>query len=475
MSMSGKTFLAAFQVGSRLVPDEIDRRISRGKINLEKDLLRIKKEVEDKKKEREKIGAESFNNFETGFDALNLSSTDFPSQYKNLVSNNLTGMIMSPVSKAKFEEIDKMVKGNAIYKSFVDAENETAEAIQNWNKRNPLKRITDLNNTPPDILAAANDAYKEEQKKEEKEALRSKLETEGEVKTELEDQAEFNLFVKETGSDFKPEDFNNPDAKNAMRVHNQLKEVEELVVEAGTSGIPILRKLAIKEDGTGYRNLVDVKSALQDVINENKKSEKRSGKSLSEAEGNSLMYSERMRFNNQAIDQMFIEGAAAEERGEKNSFSPNKDFINGLIAKATQNSDFSIGNALLDDDFQMYKVAADNFISAVLRKESGAAIAANEYIGAFRDYLPLYGDSDRVVEQKRDLRRGITNTMRKISGVPWDDSEFKDAPLKFPSLQSANDFKTKGWLLEGDTAEYYDKASKQYIPFTVGKAKPKKK
>ncbi len=71
MSMSGKTFLAAFQVGSRLVPDEIDRRVSRKKINLEKDLLRIKKEVEDKKKEREKIGAESFNTFETGFNALN--------------------------------------------------------------------------------------------------------------------------------------------------------------------------------------------------------------------------------------------------------------------------------------------------------------------------------------------------------------------------------------------------------------------
>jgi len=442
MSMSGKTFLAAFQVGSRLVPDEIDRRISRKKINLEKDLLRIKKQVEGKKKEREKIGEESFNTFETGFNALNLNSTDFPSQYKNLVSSNVTGMIMSPVSKAKFEEIDKMVKENAIYKSFVDAENETAEAIQNWNKRNPLKRITDLNNTPPDILAAANDAYKEEKKEEEKEALRSKLETEGAVKTELEDQAEFNLFVKETGSDFKPEDFNKPEAQNAMRVHNQIKEVEKLVAESGTAGIPILRKLAIKKDGTGYSNLVDVKAALQDVINQNKKSEKRSGKSLSQEEGNALSYSERMRFDNLIMDQADINGV-----------NPSKELIDGFIADYGKDKAFSISNALLDEGFQSFKVAADNFIRAVLRKESGAAIAETEYIGAFKDYIPLLGDSPKVVQQKRTLRQGITNTMRRISGIPWDDSEFVNAPLQFKSEEQAERYYNLGYINPGDTIE----------------------
>jgi hypothetical protein len=442
MSMSGKTFLAAFQVGSRLVPDEIDRRVSRKKINLEKNLLRIKKQVEDKKKEREKIGAESFNTFETGFNALNLNSTDFPSQYKNLVSSNLTGMIMSPVSKAKFEEIDKMVKENAIYKSFVDAENETAEAIQNWNKRNPLKRITDLNNTPPDILAAANDAYKEEKKEEEKEALRSKLETEGAVKTELEDQAEFNLFVKETGSDFKPEDFNKPEAQNAMRIHNQIKEVEKLVAESGTAGIPILRKLAIKKDGTGYSNLVDVKAALQDIINQNKKSEKRSGKSLSPEEGNALSYSERMRFDNLIMDQADINGV-----------NPSKELIDGFIADYGKDKAFSISNALLDEGFQSFKVAADNFIRAVLRKESGAAIAETEYIGAFKDYIPLLGDSPKVVQQKRTLRQGITNTMRRISGIPWDDSEFVNAPLQFKSEEQAERYYNLGYINPGDTIE----------------------
>jgi hypothetical protein len=474
MSMSGKTFLAAFQVGSRLVPDEIDRRVSRKKTNLQKDLLEIEKKAKDSEKIRRTEGVKSYNDWDREIKELDKDSPFFPRQYADITSKYIGGISLWPQAYTRYENTDNAIKEDARFKGKVDAVNELVVVNDWWNKTNKGDPVN-IFEVDDAKRIEINKAYKDHINEEKKGELTRKLITEGEVKSQLEDQASFNTFVKETGSDFKPEDFNNPDAKNAMRVHNQLKEVEELVVEAGTSGIPILRKLAIKEDGTGYRNLVDVKSALQDVINENKKSEKRSGKSLSEAEGNSLMYSERMRFNNKTIDQMFIEGAAAEERGEKNSFSPNKDFINGLIAKATQDSDFSIGNALLDDDFQMYKVAADNFIRAVLRKESGAAIAANEYIGAFRDYLPLYGDSDRVVEQKRDLRRGITNTMRKISGVPWDDSEFKDAPLKFPSLQSANDFKTKGWLLEGDTAEYYDEASKQYVPFTVGKAKPKKK
>ena len=227
-----------------------------------------------------------------------------------------------------------------------------------------------------------------------------------------------------------------------MRIHNQIKEVEKLVAESGTAGIPILRKLAIKKDGTGYSNLVDVKAALQDVINQNKKSEKRSGKSLSQEEGNALSYSERMRFDNLIMDQADINGV-----------NPSKELIDGFIADYGKNKAFSISNALLDEGFQSFKVAADNFIRAVLRKESGAAIAETEYIGAFKDYIPLLGDSPKVVQQKRTLRQGITNTMRRISGIPWDDSEFVNAPLQFKSEEQAERYYNLGYINPGDTIE----------------------
>ncbi len=140
MSMSGKTFLAAFQVGSRLYPDELDRRINRGKINLQKELLELEKDVEIAKKEREKTGLENLSKFEAGFKGLNMNSTNFPAQYKKLVSEHITGIAMSPTAKTRFQEIDKTVKENSIYKAAVDAENETAVAISNWNRKNPLNR-----------------------------------------------------------------------------------------------------------------------------------------------------------------------------------------------------------------------------------------------------------------------------------------------------------------------------------------------
>jgi hypothetical protein len=442
MAMDGKTFLAAFQVGSRLYPDEVDRRINRGKINLQKNLLELEEEVERAKKEREKTGLENLSKFETGFKGLNMNSTNFPSQYKKLVSEHITGIAMSPTAKTRFQEIDKTVKENSIYKAAVDAENETAVAISNWNRKNPLNQITDLANTPPDILAAANDSYKEDLKEEEKQKLRDELTLKDEVAREGDERATFATFLQETGSSYKPEDFNKPEARNEMRRHNQIKEVNDLAIQAGKDGIPLLKRLKIKEDGSGYENLVPIKAELQEIIDEKKRKRGQAGKSLSEAEGNALAYSERMRFDNRIMDQAEINGV-----------NPRKDLIDGFIANYTQDKSFSIGNALLDEGFQSFKVAADNFIRAVLRKESGAAIAESEYIGAFRDYIPLLGDSPKVVEQKRALRKGITNTMRKISGVPWDDSEFVNAPLQFKSKEQADKYFNLGYIQPGDTIE----------------------
>lgn len=149
MSMDGKTFLAAFQVGSRLYPDEVDRRISRGKIDLEKNLLRIKQEAEEAAKEREKTGLKEFNEFKQGFEKLDLNNVNFPTQWKNLVSKHITGISMSPTAKAMYDNIKKTVVESEIYKSFEVGEADVARAVQHWN-RNNLEKITDLANLPDD-------------------------------------------------------------------------------------------------------------------------------------------------------------------------------------------------------------------------------------------------------------------------------------------------------------------------------------
>jgi len=46
-----------------------------------------------------------------------------------------------------------------------------------------------------------------------------------------------------------------------------------------------------------------------------------------------------------------------------------------------------------------------NFISAVLRKESGAAIPPDEYANEEKKYFPQVGDGPKVIEQKREARK----------------------------------------------------------------------
>jgi hypothetical protein len=53
---------------------------------------------------------------------------------------------------------------------------------------------------------------------------------------------------------------------------------------------------------------------------------------------------------------------------------------------------------------QEYDQAKQNFITAVLRKESGAAIGANEFRTEDEKYFPQAGDTAQVLKQKQDAR-----------------------------------------------------------------------
>ena len=75
-------------------------------------------------------------------------------------------------------------------------------------------------------------------------------------------------------------------------------------------------------------------------------------------------------------------------------------------------------NVMTGEKFQSYDAARKNWISAVLRKESGAAISKSEEKGALEQYFPAFGDSATVVKQKAELRTlAETNMRRAIGGI----------------------------------------------------------
>lgn len=121
-------------------------------------------------------------------------------------------------------------------------------------------------------------------------------------------------------------------------------------------------------------------------------------KALTDAQANALQFSERMAFNNNVLAKLESEGFDATGAG-------------AAAQKWTP-------NVMTGEKFQSYDAARKNWIAAVLRKESGAAISKSEEKGALEQYFPAFGDAPSVVKQKAELRAlAETNMRRAIGGI----------------------------------------------------------
>ena len=74
------------------------------------------------------------------------------------------------------------------------------------------------------------------------------------------------------------------------------------------------------------------------------------------------------------------------------------------------------GNYMISEEYQKYGQAKRNFINAVLRQESGAAIGIDEFAGAELQYFPQPGEGDGVIKQKAANRRRAIEALKIASG-----------------------------------------------------------
>lgn len=82
-----------------------------------------------------------------------------------------------------------------------------------------------------------------------------------------------------------------------------------------------------------------------------------------------------------------------------------------LYQRGLDNLPMGVGNYLQSSDYQRYDQAARDFVNAVLRRESGAAINQSEFDNAYRQYLPRPGDSKEVLAEKQ------RNRIEAIKGI----------------------------------------------------------
>jgi hypothetical protein len=75
---------------------------------------------------------------------------------------------------------------------------------------------------------------------------------------------------------------------------------------------------------------------------------------------------------------------------------------------------------VMSPEQQRYQQAADDWIRAKLRQESGAVISDDEMRSEYNTYFPQPGDSKEVIAQKRRSRQTATASMAKAAGPAVD-------------------------------------------------------
>lgn len=81
--------------------------------------------------------------------------------------------------------------------------------------------------------------------------------------------------------------------------------------------------------------------------------------------------------------------------------------------RAVSNVPFGYGNQWAGKDYQQFTQAQRDFINAVLRRESGAAIGKEEFENANLQYFPQPGDTPETVQQK------LTNQNTQLEAIMY--------------------------------------------------------
>ena len=143
-------------------------------------------------------------------------------------------------------------------------------------------------------------------------------------------------------------------------------------------------------------------------------------KDLTESQGAATAYGIRMNESHDILKKLENQGVA--NTGRISGAVGGLLGITPLIGDKLENATGSVFNALpgilagLSPDQQRVQQARINFITAVLRKESGASISPSEFITAEKLYFPKPGDDKTNIEQKQRTRETAIRTMEVQAG-----------------------------------------------------------
>lgn len=143
-------------------------------------------------------------------------------------------------------------------------------------------------------------------------------------------------------------------------------------------------------------------------------------KPMTEAQSNAYLFGTRMQANHKILSDFESKG------------------VSGSILQKTL-GDNKLTNFGSTPENQQYAQAKRDFINAVMRKESGAAIGKDEFASADKQYFPQIGDSPAVIQQKQRAReQAIKGIMAAVpQGYQGSNSTSPPAGIAAPSTQQS--------------------------------------
>jgi len=144
------------------------------------------------------------------------------------------------------------------------------------------------------------------------------------------------------------------------------------------------------------------------------------GKPLTESQGNATAFGMRMKESNAILNDLEKKGVT--NTGIARSVVSGVAGMTPFMGEKLQQGVSSAMNALPSalggpsGEQQQVDAARKNFVTAVLRKESGAAISPSEFYTESQKYFPQIGDTDAVLRQKQHARETAIKAMEIQAG-----------------------------------------------------------
>jgi hypothetical protein len=140
------------------------------------------------------------------------------------------------------------------------------------------------------------------------------------------------------------------------------------------------------------------------------------GKAPNEAQGNAIAYGVRMDGANKILEGLEGKGVTSGGRIKGAISGTLEALVPYQGEKLAAGAESVLRPFLSSENQNNYEQAKENFITAVLRKESGASISPAEFAREERKYFPQVGDGDSTIKQKQEARRLAISAIRQVAG-----------------------------------------------------------